>query len=154
MFKHVIVAVDDSDDSYKAAEIGIEIAKLFSGKVTLAYVVTDEYIKSIYGDAKRIRKTNSLLDDYLLDQARTSIIGNQVFGKLVSLAQKMHFSNIETKMLNGNPSSELVNEIQGGAYDLAIVGRTGASKAQRSIFGNIIDPVVQLTSIPTLIVNK
>ncbi len=154
MFKHVIIAVDDSDDSYKAAEMGIEIAKLFSGKVTFAYVVTDEYIKTVYGDAKRIKKSRSPFDDFLLEQARTSQIGNQVFGKLVSLAQKMQFSNIETKMLNGNPSSELVNEIQGGPYDLAIVGRTGASKAQRSIFGNCIDPVIQLTSIPTLIVNK
>lgn len=153
MFKQIIIAVDDSPDSYKAAEVGLAMAKLFSAKVTFAYVVTEKYIKSIYGDAKKIRKTNSPFDDFLLEQARTEEIGNVVFGKVLSMAQETGWPNIETKMLSGNPSSELVNEISTGSYDLSIVGRRGASKAQKSIFGDVIEPVIRLTSIPTLIVN-
>lgn len=153
MFKQLIIAVDDSPDSYKAAEVGFTLAKLFGAKITFAYVATEKYIKSIYGDAKKIRKTNSPFDDFLLEQARTEEIGNMVFGKILAMAQQSGWPNIETKMLSGNPSSELVNEISTGPYDLSIVGRRGASKAQKSIFGDVVEPVIRLTSIPTLIVN-
>ncbi|MHA1717014.1 MAG: hypothetical protein ACTSXP_15325 [Promethearchaeota archaeon] len=38
----------------------------------------------------------------------------------------------ETKMMHENPSAELVNEINSGDYDLATIGRQGASKTQKT----------------------
>ena len=155
MFKHILIAVDDSADSYKAAEMGLKLAKTCKARVTFVYVITIEYIKSIYGDEKKIRKTNSPFDDFLLEQARTEEIGNRVFSKVIELAHKHDYvEHIETKMLEGNPSAELVNEICTGPYDLAVVGRSGASKAQKSIFGDVTSPVIKLTKIPVLIVNQ
>jgi len=154
LFKHIIVAVDDSADSYKAAEMGLQLAKVFTSTVTFTYVVTEDYIKTVIKDTAVMRKAGDPFDSMLLDEARTEQTGNEVFSKIIKMAKKQAHPYIDTKVLNGNPSAELVNEICTGDYDLAIVGRQGASKAQKSIIGDVVEPVIRLCTIPTLIVSK
>ncbi len=153
MFTNIICCVDGSGDSAKGAEVGLKLAKEFGGNITFVYVVSEDYIRFMKNDAARF-KASSPFDNMLLEQARTEVIGYKVFADIIAMAKKVGNKNYETKMLNGNPSDELVNEICTGSYDLVIVGRQAASKAQKTLIGNVVEAILNLAAVPTLIVNK
>ncbi|NMC05568.1 MAG: universal stress protein [Candidatus Lokiarchaeota archaeon] len=153
MFTNIICCVDGSDDSAKAAEIGLKLAKQFDGNITFVYVVTEDYIR-VMKDAANMRKTGTSFDNLLVEQARTEQIGYKVFADIIDMAKKVGNKKYETKMLNGNPSDELVNEICSASYDLVILGRHAASKAQKTLIGNVVEAIVNLSTVPTLIVSR
>nr|MDO8083362.1 universal stress protein [Candidatus Sigynarchaeum springense] len=153
MFTNIICCVDGSEDSAKAAEIGLKLAKQFDGSVTCVYVVTDDYIRFMKDDAAT-RKTGTSFDKILLEEARTEQIGYKVFADIIAMAKKVKCTNYTTKFLNGNPLDELVNEICTGPYDLVIVGRHAASKAQKSLIGNVVEAIITFSTLPTLVVSK
>ncbi len=153
MFTNIICCVDGSEDSAKGAEVGLKLAKQFGGNITFVYVVSEDYVRFMKNDAAK-RKAGAPFDDMLLEQARTEAIGYKVFADIIAMAKKIKNTQYETKMLNGNPSDELVNEICTGTYDLVIVGRQAASKAQKILIGNVVEAILNLAAVPTLIVNK
>ncbi|MBN2152040.1 MAG: universal stress protein [Candidatus Lokiarchaeota archaeon] len=153
MFTNILCCVDGSEDSAKGAEMGLNLAKEFDGNITCVYVVTEDYIHFMKDDAVR-RKAGAPFDDMLLEQARTEQIGYKVFADIIAMAQKVKCQNYTTKFLNGNPSDELVNEICTGSYDLVIVGRQAASKAQKSLIGNVVEAILHLTTVATLVVSR
>jgi len=153
MFTNIICCVDGSEDSARGAEMGLQLAKKFVGNITFVYVVSEDYIRFMKNDAAR-RKVGAPFDDMLLEQARTELIGYKVFADIIAMAKKVGNKNYESKMLNGNPSDELVNEICTGSYDLVIVVRQAASKAQKTLIGNVVEAILNLSTVPTLIVSK
>ncbi len=153
MFTNIICCVDGSEDSAKGAEVGLKLAKQFGGNITFVYVVSEDYVRFMKNDAAK-RKAGAPFDDMLLEQARTEAIGYKVFADIIAMAKQIKNTQYETKMLNGNPSDELVNEICTGTYDLVIVGRQAASKAQKILIGNVVEAILNLAAVPTLIVNK
>ncbi|MFX0098683.1 MAG: universal stress protein [Candidatus Hodarchaeota archaeon] len=152
MFDKIFVAVDGSKDSYRAVEIGINMAKKFGCHITFVYVSTRDYIEKLYGDESKIKKSVSPFDDFLLEQARTEEIGLKVFQKIKEIVDKEDHNKFETKMLSGKPSEQILNEINSWEYDLVIVGRHGASKAQKALFGSATEPLLTKAKIPVMIV--
>ena len=107
MYDHILIGVDNSRDSYKAAETGIELARLIQAQITFVYVITEDFIKKMYGGEDKISESSSQLDDYLLYQSRTKEIGETVIEKLSEMAhQKLGKEDFSFKTLNGHPIEE------------------------------------------------
>ncbi|MHA1794160.1 MAG: universal stress protein [Promethearchaeota archaeon] len=155
MFKNIIIGVDGSADSYNAATCGITLAKILQAKIVFFFVITTDYIKQMYGDETSIKKSISQVDDILLEQARTKEIADETFKKLEVQASKVLGSDFfQMKIAYGHPIEEFVKELKTGEHDLAIIGRKGASKAQRAVLGSLIDTIIEKTSIPCLIIGS
>ncbi|MHA1369492.1 MAG: universal stress protein [Promethearchaeota archaeon] len=155
MFKKILIGVDDSKDSYNAAKISIELAKMLNANITFLYVITDEYIKKIFGGEKKIEKSETQIDDFLLEQSRTKEIGEKVFNEIKNIAkQKLNEKQYEMIIRKGHPINEFLDELKSKNYDVVILGRTGASKAQKMVFGDLSKSVINETNITCVIVGN
>ncbi len=155
IFKSILVGVDGSNDGYEAMKYGLKIGSLTNAKLTFLYVITEDYIITHYKGIESIEKSRSQVDDFLLLQARTEAIGNDIFDKIKDyiLNQKINLG-YDLKMRSGNPRAQFVEEINEFHYDLCILGTDSASKSFSTVFGKISEFVIKETRIPVLIVHN
>jgi nucleotide-binding universal stress UspA family protein len=155
IFKNILIGVDGSNDGYEAMKYGLKIASFTKAKLTFLYVITDEYIINHYKGIESIEKSRSQVDDFLLLQARTEAIGNDLFEKIKDHIKNQDLDiNYELKMRSGNPRSEFVEEINQFQYDLCILGKDSASKSFSTVFGKISEFIIKETKTPVLIVHN
>ncbi len=143
MFNHILVALDGSDCSHKALDMAVRLAKEQSARCTVCTVVdviraaasmtfatgdiVTEWIATLNEDARRIES------DAISKYADSGI-------------------TIETKVLEGYPSTALLEVAKNEKTDLIVMGSHGQTGLKRLWLGSIADSVVQEATIPVLIV--
>lgn len=143
MFNHILVALDGSDCSHKALDMAVRLAKEQSARCTVCTVVdviraaasmtfatgdiVTEWIATLNEDARRIES------DAISKYADSGI-------------------TIETKVLEGYPSTALLEVAKNEKADLIVMGSHGRTGLKRLWLGSIAESVVQEATIPVLIV--
>ncbi len=135
--KKILVGIDGSEGSYRAAGYAAELAAHYEATVTLMFVATD----SIYTDRFISKPTYVPSED---------ILAGEMFnraGKIMD-EQKVAF---DTVVEMGNPAQLLLNRSKKG-YDLVVVGATGVSGVQEFLLGSVSSRTVQHSEVPVLVV--
>lgn len=133
--KSMLIAVDDSDVSVKAAEFGGKIAKSIGASVEIVSVVPDaEAIISEYGkiaDVQNIDKHVRESEEALNENALRAV--SRAENALASLGVKA-----SSKIKKGKPSDELIAEA--GNHDLLIAGvKKGPPQKRLGIVNKLLD---------------
>jgi len=147
--KKILVTLDGSLSSVKAAQLAVDMARLYSAELTFLTVVKDNLDTipvgldmSTHPDIARI----ALVKDI-------EAIGNEILEKIIS---DLDTSGIKTtkKVLTGYPAEEIVNYAESEAIDLIIIGRRGLSPFKRFFIGSVAQKIVAHAACSVLVVNE
>lgn len=149
--KKILVPIDGSLASQKAAERAISIARSFGSDVTFITVVhlpsEDKYaifgfnVQTAYHANRKtmlkelISQESKMLDVIIRNIDCTGITVNK-------------------KVLAGIPYEEIIREASEEKFDLIVMGRRGFSNIERFFIGSVTQRVIAGSSCPVLVINE
>lgn len=129
---NILVAIDGSDDSMRAVELGSQIASKFDAKLTLLRVLRESNLPDSmrqFAEAEHIQGgPEAVLQraaEYVLLQAE-------------DIAKENGINQFKSKVLIGPPARTIARYAKEKQIDLVVMGRRGLS-ANSSIMGEISD---------------
>jgi len=138
MYKRIVLAVDGSDNSLRAADEAIKIASMGEkSMIDLVYVVDFDKVKS----------------DVLHSQSKTALDYSRR-KHLIPFEHKLKGRNInyEINILNGYPGPTIIKYANESNTDLLIIGSRGLNALQEMVLGSVSHKVVKRVEAPVLIV--
>jgi nucleotide-binding universal stress UspA family protein len=139
--KRILVAVDGSDPSLKAARMAADIALRFGARLTLCHVVPKLLLPpDVYGlTIAEVEKEHRAYADKLLETAVSNLDETGL--------------EISTSVLYGSPAEAIAEE--GAAKDIGmiVVGSRGHGAVARMFLGSVSDRLVHISPKPVLVVH-
>ncbi|HLR59113.1 MAG TPA: universal stress protein [Pseudogracilibacillus sp.] len=138
MYKRILLAVDGSDNSLRAADEAIKIASTNENSVVeLLYIVDFDKVKS----------------DVLHSSSQVALEHSRR-GHLLPYEDKLETENIpyEVKILNGYPGPTISKYANEEDVDLVVIGSRGLNALQEMVLGSVSHKVVKKVEAPVLIV--
>ena len=136
-FKKILVGIDGSENSKRAATAAANLAELFKGTVTLVSVVKPgEYSLAVDNQAfiENLKEFhNDLVDTTKEDISKSGIV-------------------VDTRIELGTPWKELIKLATEGHYDLIVVGSRGSGQVADFLIGSNSTRVVQHSAVPVLVI--
>ncbi len=139
-FKKIFVATDGSEQNRRAIEYSIELAKIAGGKIFVGYVVDTAAFASIPMDAGW-----EMMYGLLKTEASDAV------QKVEQLAKQADVE-VETVILEGHPSNEIIEFAQKNGLDVIVVGTLGKSGLDRFLLGSVAEKVTRNSPVPVLVV--
>ncbi|WP_332634019.1 universal stress protein [Halalkalibacter flavus] len=137
MFTKMIVALDGSEQSIRAAEKAIDLAKISGAYTYVVYVVDGTTSK-----ADVLQTWNSL---GIAEKRKQKF-------KIVEANAKKEGIDYEVRILRGEPASTLVDFSVEVDADLIVIGSRGLNQFQQMILGSVSHKVVKRAACPVLII--
>jgi nucleotide-binding universal stress UspA family protein len=140
LYKKIMVATDGSEQNKKAISYGIEFAKLSGAKLYVVYVVDTAAFASIPMDAGW---------EMMYELLETE--GKDASNQVVELGEAQGLE-IESAVLEGHPSNEIIEFAEGNDIDMIVIGTLGKSGLDRFLLGSVADKVTRNSKVPVLVV--
>ncbi len=139
--KRILVAVDGSDASTKAARMAADIALRFGAKLTLVHVVPKLLLPpDVYGlTIAEVEKEHRAYADKLLERAVAALDEPGV--------------EVTTTILYGSPAEAIAEEGAVGDVGMIVVGSRGHGAVARMFLGSVSDRLVHISPKPVLVVH-
>jgi len=152
MYKKILVAFDGSEASKHALDHAVSIADMMNAEVYIISVVPKVMMPVFPDEGFGAAPVTAAQDlgDY---QERMKVI----YGKSLAEAEediRDHYPDlvIETKLLDGRPSSTIVDEAENNNMDLIVIGSRGLGGITGWILGSTSRRIVESCTKPVLIV--
>ncbi|HSA73192.1 MAG TPA: universal stress protein [Nitrososphaeraceae archaeon] len=140
MFSKILVAVDGSDNSYRALDAALLFSEKLGSKVTAIHVM--EIVPVLHIESEKLLR--ELLDAYKKE--------NQlILSKCSEIATKKGLS-INTILLQGNPGSTIIDFCEKEKCDMIVMGSRGMGKFKELILGSVSSKVVHHSRCPVLVI--
>jgi len=135
--KNVLVAVDGSEASLKAARFGAELAQGLGAQVTVLHVVTPIIIPADapWAPLDALHAAELSRGQSVVQEVQRALLPQQT-RELVKV---------------GSPAETIVEVAHGLPAELVVVGSTGKNAVKRLLLGSIADRVVHLSHVPVLV---
>jgi nucleotide-binding universal stress UspA family protein len=134
--KRILLGIDGSEDSYKAASFAAELAERLGASVTLIYVASDRYTGGFIAKPTYTTGENVLVGDRF-DRAKKYLQDRNVpFDTIVEL---------------GDPADVILSTAARG-FDAIVVGTRGLTGFREMVMGSVSQKIVQNSRIPVLVV--
>ena len=153
MFEKILIPLDGSDHSVHALQSAVQIAKKFSGRITLIHVYSVAPLVSVSPlSSSTLTETGTLAPEVvskLFEAARgagTSILAD---GEMRVRAEGIQ---VETLLREGHTIDEILKTVKKGEFDLIVMGARGLSKIKEIFLGSVSHGVTRHASCPVLIV--
>ena len=137
--KRIMVGVDGSEASHRAARLGAEIALRFGARLTLAYVVPRLLLPpDAYGLTEaQVEEEHATFAQKLLATARAKLGDSGV--------------EIDSMSLFGAPAESLAESAAQLDVDMVVVGSRGRGAVTRALLGSVADRLVHSCTRPVLV---
>ncbi len=141
MFVGIMVILDGSEASRKAAKAGVSLAKTFGGKVFAVYIA----------DAVRLAYMSGCGE--FLDTIREELLqeGERATINIEKMAKDAGVS-CEKVVLVENPRDELLKISKDNELELLVIGDSGQSRLNKFLYGHSIDRIISYLELPVLMV--
>ena len=154
MFEKILVPLDGSDHSVRALEKAVQIAKKFSGKVTLihAYSVSMQPIilpEPTMLSSPTIPILTAAEISRVVEAARAT--GERIL-KDGEARAKAEGVVVEALIVEGHAVQEIVRTAKEGNFDLIVMGARGVSHIRGLLLGSVSDGVIHHALCPVLVV--
>lgn len=140
MLSNILAAVDGSDNSFRALDHAIFLAKKVEAHLTAIHVV--ENPPTVYVESQKL--LNELLTKYKAESAKVLDRCKQ--------AAEMSGVNIETVLAEGDGATNIVGYAQREGFDLVVIGSRGLGKFKEMVLGSTSSRVLHHTKSAVLIV--
>lgn len=138
--KRILIAVDGSEASQKAARMAADIALRFGSKLTMAYVVPRLLLPpDVYG-----------LTLAEVEREQRSFAEKLVGEALLKLGEPG--VEVDTVVLSGSPAEALAEAAAAPDIDLVVLGNRGRGAVARVLLGSVSDRLVHISPKPVLVV--
>lgn len=128
MFKKILVAYDGSNNSEKALDVGINLAKKYEAQLfTLSVIHLPDYGGTV-GE---------------IEEAKYE--GKGYYEKLLADASKKALNKgieLKPKIIFGHPADTIINYLIKEKFDLVVMGPKGRSKVERFLLGSVSSKVI------------
>lgn len=149
MFERILIATDGSEHSERAAEAGIEMAKLYGSAVTVLFVVDIGKEYAPLGDL-----ISKVADDLIAGiRGNLHSQGDQAIRRVEKIAETEGIA-VTRKITEGYPAEDIIRIAKEGDMSLIVMGGIGATGLERFLLGSVADKVVHSSKIPVLVVRK
>jgi nucleotide-binding universal stress UspA family protein len=138
--KKILVAIDGSEPSNRAALLAAELASKVGARLTLAHVMSPLWIPP---------------ETYNLNITAVMEAHAKEAQKLIQNAEKLIRSSdlvIDRIVLDGFPADALADHAKDEGYDLVVVGSRGQSAISRVLLGSFSNRLAHICEVPLLIV--
>lgn len=112
-YKHILVALDLSNEAQQVAERGQDLASHYGAKISLIHVVEPVIVDNSYD---LMTSLPAELDDTLLERARTF---------LAKITKQLKLGQVEQIVTLGSTRSEIFRVAQEQGVDLIVIGTHG-----------------------------
>ena len=140
MYGRILVPTDGSAGTRRAIEHAIDLADAHDATIHGLYVVNTASYASFSTEA-----TWEGIGDMLQDE------GEHAVDEIASLAEARGVE-VETAVLNGSPSTEIVRYAEREGCDLIVMGTHGRGGIDRLLLGSVAERVVRSSTVPVLTV--
>jgi nucleotide-binding universal stress UspA family protein len=149
MFERILIATDGSKHSERAAEAGIEMAKLYGSAITALFVVDIGKEYAPLGDL-----ISKVADD-LIAGIRSNLQnqGEKATKRVEEMAEKAGIA-VTKKITEGYPTEDIIRISEEDDMQLIVMGGIGATGLDRFLLGSVADKVVRSSKIPVLVVRR
>ena len=138
--RRILVGVDGSPESRKAAEFAARLAKNAGAGLDLAHVLHE-----IARDTPGMSFSPHKQHEERTDRARFLLAE-------MSESVPLPLTPVETSLLEGSPAHRLAQEANREDIWLVVVGHRGRGSVQRVLVGSTADRLVQICSKPVIVV--
>jgi nucleotide-binding universal stress UspA family protein len=141
--ENILVPIDGSENSMRAARYAIEIAKLQRAQIVCIHIID----KLPYG----FEFSGSCIDQHLQDvQGQCKVW----FNKVIQMAENEGIKNIKTEFIRDIRSivDAIVNYASHNSIDLIVLGTRGRRGIQKVLLGSVANGVSQHAHCPVLLV--
>jgi len=146
--KKILVAVDGSPTSMKAAKVAVEVAKKFySSIIFLSVVKTPDLLEKGRISVNNAYSLSSVMEE-LSHQHKIAL--DECVSELSGLSKLSY----EKLVVVGEPYERIVGIAQEKDADLIVIGRRGFSQLKRFLLGSVSQRVVAHAKCPVLVVNE
>ncbi|MCM3714682.1 universal stress protein [Alkalihalobacillus oceani] len=137
MFAKIVIAADGSEQSLKAAEQTIELAKKYKSYVFVVYVVDGTTSKSD-----------------IISTWNVQGIMEKRMEKLKQVEKWAEAEGIqyEVKIVRGEPAASIVKFAKEAEADLIVIGSRGLNPLQQMVLGSVSHKVVKRAFCPVLVI--
>jgi nucleotide-binding universal stress UspA family protein len=139
--KRILVAVDGSDSSLKAARMAADVALRFGAKLTLCHVVPKLLLPpDVYGlTIAEVEREHRAYADRLLETAVANLDEPGL--------------DVSTTVLFGSPAEAIAEEAVAPDIGMIVIGSRGHGAVARVFLGSVSDRLVHISSKPVLVVH-
>lgn len=145
MFRQIIVALDGSLKAQDAVRVGIDLAKHYSGTLTLMHVPHAETAAFVVG---AISGYHAAITKPSFDEIEKA--GQKVLDDALSIAEDLGFTSAKTHMPHGDAATEILLYAEEIEADLIITGRRGLSGISSLVLGSTTQRINHLAKCATL----
>jgi len=146
MSKRILVPIDGSEHSTKAAEKAIELARTFKSELTLLHVARKYDLPDQLKDY--IKAEHLTAHDMLaIDEATKRVIAD-----VKADAEAKGIKKIKTVFREGKPARSIVDYASKAQSDAIIMGSRGLSELESALLGSVSHKVATLASCTVIIV--
>ncbi len=139
-YKRVLIAIDDSPHSLRAAEKGFELAIALGAEIGVAYII------DIMNEPV-IPETGLVSND---QQIASSTKANKVIDKLLKRFPKS--GEVTRFTQEGFPKNEIVLIAKDWGADLIVMGTHGRSGLSYLLLGSVSEYVIKHAHVPVMVV--
>lgn len=140
MFSKVLVAVDGSDNSFRALDAALLLSEKLGSKVTAIHVI--EVAPVVHIQSEKLLR--DLVEAYEKE-------GQHIISKCSEIATKKGLS-INSKLLSGDASSVILDFCEKDKHDIIIMGSRGMGKFKELVLGSVSSKVIHHSSCPVMII--
>jgi nucleotide-binding universal stress UspA family protein len=139
--KRILVAIDGSDPSLKAARMAADIALRFGAQLTLVHVVPKLLLPpDVYGlTLAEVEREHRAYAEKLLQKAIAFLAEPGV--------------DTTSTILYGSPAESIAEEAAAGDVGMVVVGSRGHGAVARMFLGSVSDRIVHISPKPVLVVH-
>lgn len=145
MFRQIIVGLDGSEKAKTAARVGCELAKFYSGTVTLVHVPHAETAAFVTG----------AFEDYYAGITQPTFeelesAGQKVLDAGKKIAENVGCKSVKTYMPHGDAATEILAHAAEIEADLIVTGRRGLSGISSLVLGSTTQRINHLAKCACL----
>ena len=146
MFKRILVAIDGSAHSMKAAETAIELARTYETDLTFLHVTTKLNLPDQLRDYLRGEQLAGQ-DLLAIDDATRRIVGD-----IRAKAEAEGVRKVKTIFREGKPARTIVAYAKSARIDTIVIGSRGLSELESALLGSVSHKVASLADCTVMIV--
>lgn len=140
MFSKILVPVDGSDNSLRALDQALFIAKIAGSTVTAMHVI--ESPPTVYVESQKV--LNELMSKFRTESAK-------ILDKCKQIAENSGIK-IETVIAEGDAASNITGFANKEGFDVIVIGSRGHGKFKEVVLGSVSNKVLHHVKCSVLIV--
>ncbi len=159
MITRILVPIDGSEHSSRAAAFATELAVRFEAPLTFLHVldrvVAREQLKRYLAHLESAREP----DLFEIESVEKTLSrsgekeGVRLLDQMKSSAQAAGVREVNTSLLDGQPAGVIVGKAESGSFDLVVLGRRGAGGLKGLLAGSVSQRVASAASATVVMVN-